>query len=184
MASVADNQPLRLDFLPTKAESSLSLDFLPTKAESTLEMRAMLGLKRIASADEVIMEKHRLASEWQRHQLVPPTPTPTMRLHPGFQERRRLRDSLRSAVSDVLGRVVATIQPLRSRSSTPSPMPFHPSPFHQQAEQTVGTPVKASNEDAGSTTSEETATDYEELCWWNFLPADSFSSAHRGQHLQ
>jgi hypothetical protein len=176
MASAPDNEPLRLDFLPTKAESSLCLDFLPTKAESTLEMRAMLGMKRIASADEVIMETHRLASEWQRHQLVPPTPTPTMRLHPGFQERRRLRDSLRSAMSDVIEKVVAKIQPLGSRSSTPSP--FHMHPFS-----TADTHLKASTADKESTTSEETAADCEELRWWNFLPTDSCSFAHRGQHL-
>merc|ERR1719261_1960707 len=97
--------------------NELRLDFLPTKAESTLERCAMLGLKRVESDLEVfsgveramvVMEKQRLASEWQRHQLVPPTPTPKMNEEGRpLKARRRLRDHVRDAFSGMLDKVAS-----------------------------------------------------------------------------
>jgi len=86
----------------------------------------MLGLQHVASEDEVLTEKQRLAAEWQRHQLVPATPTPAMRYYGDRflavrTRRRRFRDSLREAVSGVLSRF--------------SPNPFwggNQNPFSQQ----------------------------------------------------
>jgi len=96
--------------------NELRLDFLPSKAESTLERCAMLGLQHVASEDEVLTEKQRLAAEWQRHQLVPATPTPAMRYYGDRflavrTRRRRFRDSVREAVSGVLGTIATRFSP-------------------------------------------------------------------------
>jgi hypothetical protein len=172
MAAATDASPLlRLDCLPAKAASTLEeaaplrLDFLPTKAESTLETYAALGLKRVASDAEVMVEKQRLAAEWQRHQLVPMTPTPAMRYHGrGFQGRRRLRDSVRDAVSGMFGKVVSKMQPRGKmpRSSTPSPILVN-----------RDLPASTKAADAESNTSAETTADsFENLRWWNLLNDD------------
>jgi hypothetical protein len=161
MAATADNAMLRLDFLPTKAES-------------TLETCAMLGLKRVASDDEVVMAAQRLAATWQRHQLVPPTPTPAMRYHAhrSFKARRRRRDIFREAVSGVVGKVVSHMQSrgrASPRSSTPSP-----AAMAATAAKAIPDMTKPELADTSSTSSAETNPDcHEDLRWWNLLVPES-----------
>jgi hypothetical protein len=176
------------------SQMKLRLDFLPTKAESTLERCALLALQptvqptpdggyvlRSGGAEEaqpplieftpntVQQEKHRLAAEWQRHQLVPPTPSPAMRFNHRFEEERRgfrvsLRESrqkLHDAVSGVLNKVVKHMQPTNKLEWT--------SPSMKKTDST--NTVSTADTESSPTPSLEPGEDFDDLVWWNLLPS-------------
>jgi hypothetical protein len=118
----------------------------------------MLGLNHVASDDEVQLEKQRLASEWQRHQLVPPTPTPKNWPKGFHEERVRKRDTLRHAVAGVLGKVVSHIARFESSSPTMK---------KTDSTNTVSTA------DTDTSPGVDISDFVDDLTWWNLLPPDS-----------
>jgi hypothetical protein len=182
MTAVAENEPLRLAFLPTKAES-------------TLELCAISGLQRAVPNDEVdeltpmsfgravVTEKQRLAAEWQRHQLEPPTPSPSMCLHQRFEERRGFGTTLRDAVSGVLRKVVTHMptfrrvstpsQGMKKTDSTNSVLSTAPTDKMKKTDSTNTVSTADTDNTDSSPLSIEIGEDFDDLRWWNFLPPDS-----------